>query len=291
MISRGFKFLLFLIIGISYGNSDQDLVRISRAAFDARWSAKNDAEAVELFREGFQGLSDESKLKAIILTLYEIDLEPVWSMKSEIVMGPQYALSGDPSFISDWDFLRNALSKEYDPRKFYILSKLVPKLKDKEKHDFVFEHSHMLFEDGRVAKEEGEYTKSYAHDVSVYAYRAVLNNLKRLGADFVPPSKDLPHEEQALILAKWLKENWPRCENIKIPSRLSGEENRTRKSLAERVEDSASIEKSSKVKSQQNEFDSDEQKSNLPEIVAGILFLVIIVLFFYFSKRGKTVCQ
>ena len=85
-------------------------------------------------------------------------------------------------------------------------------------NDFVAERAHMLFADGRVAKEEGEYTKAYAHDVSVYAYSAIVANLKALDAEFAPPPRTLPHEEQALILAKWLKKNWPGCGDIVLPT-------------------------------------------------------------------------
>ena len=95
---------------------------------------------------------------------------------------------------------------------------MVPHSNGQAKHDFVAERAHMLFADGRVAKEEGEYTQPYAHDVSEYAYMVIVGNLRALSADFKPPPKELPHPEQAVILARWLKANWPGCEDLQLPA-------------------------------------------------------------------------
>jgi hypothetical protein len=231
------KVLIFLIFFVSFANAqtDKDLLGIVKEGFKARADAgglTNKKEAVLAFRKPFEHLTDEQKIRALTLFLYDIDEhDQKWSMSSSITMGASYALKDDPDFINDWSSLQGLLKNERDPRKFYLLSNLTPWARGEHLHDFIAERTHMLFADGRVAKEEGEYTREYAHDVSVYTYTAIVGKLRALGADFEPPAKNLPHEEQAVILAKWLKENWPRCENIEIPRRLLGEKPRPRKAL------------------------------------------------------------
>ena len=173
---------------------------------------------------------------------------------------------------------------EKDPRKFYLLSNLVPRTRDKERHDFIEERIHMLFADGRVAKEEGEYTKTYAHDVLEYAYAAIIGNLRALGADFEPPAKNLSHEEQTVILAKWLKKNWPNCENIEIPVRISGEEPRPRKALVEKEKPSSAQTK--KREQEKLQEANTENESRLPWIISGVSLVAILALLFKVWK-GK----
>ena len=261
-----------LSVKLVFSQTDDELVEIAKNAYDARWSAANKEERVRIFQQHFEGLSDELKIKAILLRLHDVDQNPKWSMSSEIIMGPQYALADDPDFITDWSALREMLREERNPRKFYLISKLAPWMNADIQHDFVAERTHMLFADGRVAKDEGEYTKPYAHDVSAYAYQAIVGNLKALGADFEPPAKNLPHEEQAVILAKWLKENWPGCEDIEIPSRLLGEESRPRKASVKKENSSPP-----QINERERETPQETQMQNdarlLPWILGGVLFV------------------
>lgn len=210
-----------VLVSNVFGQEDVKLLRLAKEGFEARLNAgglANKESCVSAFRKPFEGLEDSQRIRALALYLYNIDQsDSKWSMSASISMGPTYALRDDPDFIKDWSFLRQMLRHENDPRKFYLLSGLVPLTKEEPQHDFIAERTHMLFADGRVAKDEGEYTRDYADDVSEYAYAAIVGNLRVRGADFVPPSGDLPHEEQAKILAKWLKENWTGCEGLEIP--------------------------------------------------------------------------
>ena len=208
-------------------------------------------------------------------------------MRSSNSMVAAYALGQDKQLISDWSTLREMLREEKKPRKFYLLSGLIPWSRGDERHDFVFEFTHMLFADGRVSKDEGEYTKSYAHDISFYAYKAIVNSLSALGADFEPPAKNLPHEEQAVILAKWLKENWPSCENIEIPRRLLGEESRPRKSLTDKPKPSPSWIKGREKETPQ-EAKLQNEESRLPWIISGVLLLGILALLLKTFKGKST---
>ena len=233
---KGFALFLttFALMTLSlWGQDDETLIRIAKEGFDARKRAgglTNIPAAVQAFREPFEGLEDSLKIRAIALYLYDIDRsDSKLSMGSVVTKGPIYALGDDPGFISDWSLLREMLQQEKDPRKFYLLSNLVPSTENESQYDFISERTHMLFADGRVVKDEGEYTPDYAHDVSKFAYVAITGKLRVVGAEFEPPAEDLPHEQQALILAKWLKENWPGCENLEIPGQLALEKIRPEK--------------------------------------------------------------
>lgn len=213
--------ITFALTSFCCCETNEDLVEIANKAFLARNNAgglTNKEEAVKAFSNEFQDLEDAQRLKALVLYLYDIDKsDSRWSMSSSIFMGVAYALSDDPKFVSNWSSLRSMLASEKNPRKFFLLSRIASMAKSPD-NDFVAERTHMLFADGRVAKEEGEYTKAYAHDVSLYAYSAIVANLKALDAEFAPPPRTLPHEEQALILAKWLKEHWPGCGDLVMPT-------------------------------------------------------------------------
>jgi hypothetical protein len=268
------------------GAEDERLLQLAKEGFEARSHAGGLAskeEAVPAFQKVFAGINDSQKIKALAFYLYDIDRsESKWSMSATTVMGPIYALSDDPDFINDWSALREMLGQERDPRKFYLLSRLVPLTMDEPNYDFIAERTHMLFADGRVAKEEGEYTKDYAHDVSVYAYNAIMGNLRILGADFEPPPKDLPHEEKAVILAKWLKANWPGCEGIEIPERQSSIRSQQGMSLVER----AITRHPRRVPEGPSGQDgTNDSGIHYRWIVSGVLFVGILVLVFKLTCR------
>ncbi len=203
------------------GQTSDQLIEITKKAFKARENHPNlsrNEKFTRAFQDSFNGISAEKRTIALAHYLYDIDAtSPEWAMSTMITMGVIDLLAADPEFIKDWSYLRQMIANEKDPRKFYLLSKIASMAKTPN-DDFVAARAHMLFADGRVAKEEGEYTKDYAYDVSIYAYSAIVANLKALDAEFEPPPRTLPHEEQALILAKWLKENWPGCGDLVMPT-------------------------------------------------------------------------
>lgn len=265
------------------GQNDERLLQIVKEGFEARKRAGGVTDklpAVQAFRKPFEGVEDSQKIRALALYLYDLDQSgSKWSMSGDSASAPISALSDDPDFINDWSSLRPMLQRERDPRRFYLLSKLVPLTEDEPQHDFIAERTHMLFADGRVAKEEGEYTKSYAHDVSEYAYVAIVGKLRVVGADFEPPPDDLPHEEQALILTKWLKEKWPGCENIKIPGQLAPEEKRPDKKNQGAEISLLPTAKTSKEKTSSTaEAGQAAEKSHWPWFIGGVILLAMLFL-------------
>lgn len=275
-----------LAVGQIDAVSDEELLDIGRKALKDHATAKGGESKKAAFRSALQGLSDAQKIRAVAYRVLASDDDPKHTMKSSNTMAVAYALGQDRELVEDWNELREMLRRERDPRQFFLLSGLVPWSDNNVLHDFVFEFTHMLFADGRVAKDEGEYTRAYAHDVSEYAYTAVIGNLRALGAEFEPPAKNLPHEEQAVILAKWLKENWSSCENIEIPRRLSGEEPRPEKAFVEKEKPSfVQIKKREQEKLQET---NAENESRLPWIIAGVLLVGILALLLKAFKGKST---
>ena len=209
--------LMLLAAGV-FGQHDKTLLEIAKKGFEARTSAGgilNKEASIPAFRKPFEGLDDSQKIKAIALYLNDIDQSDLkLSMSASSPVDAVDALRDDPNFIHDWSSLGPMLEHELDSRKFFLLSNLVPWTKEAPPHGFIAERAHMLFADGRVTKREGEYTREYAGDVSKYAYVAITGKLRVLGAGFIPPAKNLRHEEQIVILVKWLRENWPGCEKL-----------------------------------------------------------------------------
>jgi hypothetical protein len=275
--------LLFLITftvftSSVFGMGDETLLQLAKEGFEARTGASNltnKESTVQPFRKPFQGLEDSQKIKALALYLYDIDqTNAKWSMSAAITMSTALVLSDDPDLINDWSSLREMLKNEIDPRKFYLLSSLVPLAKQEPQHDFIAERTHMLFKDGRVAKDEGEYTRDYADDVSEYSYTAIIGNLRVLGADFEPPAKDLPHEEQVLILAKLLKERWPGCENLEIPEKLAPQKMRPDKKNQGFETSLHPDAKASKETFAKAKADQAAEKSQWPWLIGGIFLSI-----------------
>ena len=259
--------------------SENELLEIGRFAIDKRASAKGSEEEKAAFRNALNGLSDAQKIRAIAYRVLASDDDPRYSMRSSNSSVAAYALGQDQELITDWSELRVMLKETKDPRKFFLIAGLIPWSNDEHKHDFVYELTHMLFADGRVAKDEGEYTKEYANDVSEYAYTAIMGNLRVLGADFEPPSKDLPHEQQALILAKWLKEKWPGCENIRIPGQLAPEEKRPdKKNRGAEISLVPTAKASNEKLFPTAKTEQAAEKSHWPWLIGGVILLATLFL-------------
>lgn len=219
-------FVACVLQGASLGQTEEQLVEITKKAFlDAKEKHPDldyNERLARAFEDSFKGIGAEKRTIALSHYLYDIDAtNPQWAMSPRITMGP---LSADPGFIDDWSYLRQMLANEKDPRKFYILSQLAFRAKPPN-DDFVAARAHMLFAEGRVARQAGEFRSPNFDNVSLYAYVCIVENLRRLGADFPVPPEDIPHNEKVRILAKWLKENWAGCENLEIPDKSRSAKN------------------------------------------------------------------
>jgi hypothetical protein len=263
--------------------SDAELLEIGRKALQDRANFIAPEKMKAEFHTALTGFSDDQRIKAVFYRALESEKDPKANMSNYYSVISM--LSSDGEWVQDWSQLRKLLREEQDPRRFYILSKRVPFWKAGKRFDFVTERTHMLFADGRVSKNDGEYTPHYARDVSKYADHFITYNLKGLKADFEPPPKKMPHKEQAMILGKWLKGNWPGCEKIDIPDISIDEGARPRKSSTveleskpptkERVSPSAQTQASKKVGKQEG--------NSRVWIIAGVILVGII--FFLIKVR------
>lgn len=282
------SFLFFSHLNLQAENySDSQLLEIGKSAIDKRASAKGPEEEKFAFRSALNGLSNAQKIRAIAYRVLASDENPKYNMRSSNSLVAAYALGQDHELISDWSELRVMLKETKDPRKFFLIAGLIPWSRNEHKHDFVYELTHMLFSVGRVAKDEGEYTKSYADNVSEYAYSAILSSLRSLKADFDPPSKELPHEERVLILAKWLKERWPGCENLEIPERLTpGEKRPDKKKQADETSLHSSAKKTLKEYASETAIaEQTAKKNHWPWLIGGGMLLGIL---FFLIRVFKT---
>jgi hypothetical protein len=266
---------------------DSELADFARTALEDRAKVGNAEEAKRRFRKALETLDDAQKIRAFALYFFETDEDPRWKMSTKITMTAGYALGQDSSVINDWSELRKLIREESDPRKFYLLSCLIPWSTESEKFDFVAERLHMLFQNGPVARDEGEYTKSYSHDVSLYAYESIITNLRILGADFETPTANLNHEDRVLVLAKWLKENWPGCENLKIPPQLSGEGIRPDRKLATSTTPPLTSEGAEKsASSAARNSEQSARKYHWAWIITGALAFLVFLSTLIKSKRN-----
>jgi hypothetical protein len=153
-------------------------------------------------------LSDAEKIRSLALAVYDYDNNPRFKMSWSNPHGVTTILHQDPNLISDVSELRKMLTEERDPRKFYLLSKISNHLEKSQKINFILEHHKMLFEDGPVARPEGEYTDEYFFDISIFAERRIRATLKMKGLAAPERKKGLTHDEGVVLLDEWLTKNW-----------------------------------------------------------------------------------
>ena len=272
-----FNICWLLFLGTSLGfskDADSELHDRVAQALEKRRAIKNlfSEEYKTFLRRELKGLSDEEKSKGLALWLF--------SRKGMHPHTPNMlirALYDDPHLIQDSRPLRKLIQTEKDPRRFYLLVRLSISFRHRGKEDFIPEMTGMLFRDGKVADIISHYEKPYYLDVSKYTYAVIVGSLRAKGANFEPPHRNLPHEEQVAILAKWLKENWPGCENLEIPAQPLGKGERLTKVLEGRRK-TPSPKRAVKLPNDPKAVKDEPKESCLPLIISG-LFLIGILFF------------
>lgn len=183
-----------------------------------------DEESVKKrLHESFGHLSDSEKIDGLLFMVMKFESMNPMTYRTDISV-PLTVRSAD-GFITDLTGLKNRLASEDDPRRFYLISKLGSILERQQKADLVSSRIHMLFSTGKVANisVDSEYYRPEFSDVGVYTYKSILYNLETLNSDYeVPPENpDLAGREKfesnRIDLARWLKSNWPGCEDLEIP--------------------------------------------------------------------------
>lgn len=193
--------------------SDQQLVELTKQSFNKVKTAKTEPECKEAIFDTMGQLNDSEKTRAIALRMFEFDKNDgrLQYNAANVVM---YIFLYDPLFITDPSPLKELMMRETDARRFYLLSSIANQLMDTQKADFVVETAPMLFRHEPLAKMVGEYYFENLSDASFNSYGMIVRNLKLLNANFIQPDEKLPYPERISILVKWLRENYPGCENL-----------------------------------------------------------------------------
>jgi hypothetical protein len=157
---------------------------------------------------------------------------------------PTYAgnlLRNDPNLIKDFSELRKLIATEEDPEQFFLLCLFTGYVPDRG--TYIPEMSRMLFRHGRVSPPNSNTTSArFLGDVGAFTYHEIVVKLKNQNAAFdestmLPNGGDGSYAEKIKTLAKWLRENWPGCENLGDGEELmlgSGIEAKTPHTPAER---------------------------------------------------------
>jgi len=159
-------------------------------------------------------LTDAEKTRAMALRIFDLDAKDNGRMRFNAPSSIQHVLMDDPSLISDPAELKKMIASETNPRKFFILASMADHFMNTQKADFVAEMAPMLFRHEPVAKMVGEYYLESLTNASFFSYGMIIQNLKILNADFIPAEEKLPYPDKISILVKWLKANYPGCENL-----------------------------------------------------------------------------
>ena len=205
--------LISAMLCIANSTSDQQLVELAKQSFNKVKAAKTESECKEAIFDTMGKLNDSEKTRAIALKMFEFDQNDgrLQYNASNVIM---YIFRYDPSFITDPSQLKELMMRETDARRFYLLSSIANQLMDTQKADFVVETAPMLFRHEPLAKMVGEYYFDILSDASFNSYGLIIRNLQVLNADFIPPDEKLPYPEKISILVKWLRANYPGCENL-----------------------------------------------------------------------------
>ncbi len=169
--------------------------------------------------KGFEELSDSEKLRMIAAYLFHNTGNlPYGSDRIGTL------LRTFPETIQDDSELRRLLSGEEDARRFFILKTLASHFASRRGSTYIPEMARMLLRNEPVylKNSDSEYNGPVFHDVSRGTYESIVFQLKRLNASFeeIPEDRsdmERNHVQRKLHLARWLKENWPGCEDLALP--------------------------------------------------------------------------
>ena len=221
MVSKPSRFIaltVILLIQLGYAATDDEVAdRVEKAVTELRQQTvvKRLQEVPPVASKYLEGYTDVERLRGI----------SVWMDRAkgtDRVWMPNFAydlLINDPDTIKDSSELRRLLASEENPERFFLLS-LFSRCFTQRGENFIPEESRMLFRHGRVSQRTNNTT--YAHvlgDVGAFTYERIVATLRTLKAPFdeatmVPNGGHGPYPPKIKALVKWLRENWPGCENL-----------------------------------------------------------------------------
>ncbi len=214
-----------------------DRVDEAVAELKAKTWVKNPQEVPPVASKYLSGYTDVERIRGIAS----------WMSRDKTkyrVSVPTYAgnlLLNDPNLIKDFSELRKLIATEEDPEQFFLLCLFTGYVPDRG--SYIPEMSRMLFRHGRVSPPNRNTTHARVlGDVGAFTYEKIVTKLQNQNAAFdestmLPNGGDCNWNEKIKTLAKWLRENWPGCENLGDGEELmlgSGIESKTPQAPAER---------------------------------------------------------
>jgi hypothetical protein len=183
----------------------------------------SDLKTQALRERAFAGLDDQEKIRVLTEWIFR---KPPPHHHSMVSLA-SWLLKAPEPVIKDYSELRRLMAAETDSRRFFQLYLLSPPYDKESEHDFTVDRARGLFMEG-VAADRGQSTSGHPLDsISSFCFSHITERLRDKSRIFkeevYPDLVKLDFEQRNLALAKWLKENWPGCENLVIPSGLRNE--------------------------------------------------------------------
>ncbi len=275
-------FLISSTLCLANSISDQQLVDLAKQCSSKVKAAKTEPECKKVIFDTMGQLNDSEKTRAIALRMFEFDRNDgrLQYNTAGVVMQIFYY---DPLFITDSLSLKELMMRETDARRFYLLSSIANQLMDTQKADFVVETAPMLFRHEPLAKMVGEYHFENLSDASYNSYRMIIKNLNLLNAGFTPPDEKLPYPDKISILVKWLRANYPGCENLgektASPHELKGD----------KATEGPAVRQEKRIPVPSEDQSSKRTSSGMPWwLISAAATILVIVLGLWFKLKSPT---
>jgi hypothetical protein len=279
MNTKLFKIItLMLLIGanlcLADSITDEQLVELAKESFIKVKAAKTEPECKKAIFDTFGHLNDSEKTRAIALRMFEFDRNDgrLQHNADNVVM---YVFDYDPNFISDPSQLKVMMMSETNPRRLFLLASIANRLMNTQSSDFVVEVAPMLLRHEPLARMslDSDYYFETLSDASFFAYGMIVRNLEILNADFIPADEKLSYPDKISILVKWLKENYPGCEQL-------GENKTTTQDLRKvNANENPKVSKEKQISAPSEDQSSKRSSSGMPWWQLTLAVTVLIVVF------------
>lgn len=178
--------------------------------------SSDDYQAKAIREKAFAGLDDDEKIRALAEWMFRKPLPQYNNIPSQ---AKKLLIAKEP-VIQDYSELRRLMASETDSRRFFQLSAL-SYTAEKYGYDFMADRARGLFMEG-VAADRGQSTTDHPlQSISMNTFSRITEKLRDKSQVFknevYPELAKMDLESRNLALAKWLKVNWPGCENLKVP--------------------------------------------------------------------------
>lgn len=182
----------------------------------------SDSKTKDLREKAFKGLNDREQIRVLAEWIFRKPIPHYQDMVSNV----SWLLKTPESVNNDFTELRRLMAVETDSRHFFQLSTLAFTA-EKYGYDFMADRARGLFMKG-VAADLGQSTTDHPlQSISMNTFSRITQRLRDESQTFkekvYPELAKMDLEARNLALAKWLKANWPGCENLEIPDNPENE--------------------------------------------------------------------